>query len=149
DSLHRVWHQDPYWLMNIENSDWTQYIGDETLDWMRGNQDEGCFFDVAVETNSSLYNPKKSDPPPHDFNWWQSPHGPSGYVGTIADYSNFDDWQNPRSLRYFQNIYRRFHTDSVDYLVLPNVDQMVTTVYDPTWLDGDASGETIDGAMME
>ena len=26
---------------------------------------------------------------------------------------------------------------------------MVTTVYDPTWTDGNASGETIDGAMME
>jgi hypothetical protein len=149
DMAHRVWHQDPYWLMNIENDDWTDYNADVTLDWMRGNRNEGCFFDVAVEMNTSLYNPKRSNPAPRNFDWWMSPHGPSGYVGTIAGYPDFDDWQNPRYLRYFQKLYKRFHTDSVDYLVLPNVDQMVTTVYDPLWIDGDAEGPTIDGAMME
>jgi len=149
DSLHRVWHQDPYWLMDIANADWRAYLGDVVLEWMGGNGDDGCFFDVAVEMNVSLYNPRASNPAPRDFNWWQSPHGPVGAVGTIPDYSEFDDWMNPRYLRYFQELYRRFHTAVVDYLVIPNVDQMVTTVYDPVWLDGDDQGETIDGAMME
>lgn len=148
DSAHRVWHQDPAWLMNISNSDYQQYIGDVTLDWMRGNANEGCFFDVAVETNSSLYNPKASDPSPVNFDWWAPPHAPAG-ESQLADRSAFASWMNQRYLACYQNVYKRFHTGDTNYLVIPNTDQMVTTVYDPTWTDGNASGETIDGAMME
>jgi hypothetical protein len=56
---------------------------------------------------------------------------------------------NELYLKYYQNIYRNFHRAVADYLVIPNVDQMITTVYDPVWLDGDNNGETIDGAMIE
>lgn len=152
DSLgtgHRVWHQDPYWLMNTDNADWRRYLGDIALAWMGGNQNEGCFFDVAVETNVSLYNPKSGDPAPWNFNWWEPPHAPLGYTGSTDDRREFADWMNARFLGYFQELYRRFHTSERDYLVIPNVDQMVTTVYDPLWTDGDENGETIDGAMME
>src|SRR5204862_2733180 len=55
---------------------------------------------------------------------------------------------NARYSGYYQPLYSRFHSALVDYLVMPNVDQMVTGWYDPTWLDG-SGGETIDGAMME
>src|SRR5439155_20716757 len=120
-----------------------------SLDWMRGNSNEGCFFDVAVETNSSLYNPKLSDPSPANFDWWAPPHGPAGEAAQTKDRSAFASWMNRRYLGCYQEIYKRFHSDSVDYLVLPNTDQMVTTVYDLAWTDGDANGETIDGAMME
>jgi hypothetical protein len=143
DSLHRVWHSDPAWLMNLSNADWQTYCGDVCLDWMKGNSDEGCFFDVAVETNSFLYHPQSADPAPRNFDWWQSPHGPA------QDRGSFSSWQNKNYLACYQNIYKRFHTSAEDYLIIPNTDQMVTTVYDPLWTDGDANGETIDGAMME
>ncbi len=143
DSLHRVWHQDPAWLMNLRDTNWQNYCGDVCLDWMKGNTDDGCFFDVAVETNSFLYNPKQSDAPPYDFDWWIAPHGPA------ADRGEFSLWQNETYLQCYKKIYKRFHSDTLDYLVIPNTDQMVTTVYDPVWTDGDTTGETIDGAMME
>lgn len=143
DSLHRVWHQDPAWLMNLASDDWRTYMGDVCLDWMKGSTDDGCFFDVAVETNSFLYNPKASNPSPANFDWWITPHGPA------ADRNSFTTWQNKKYRECYQNIYKRFHSDTLDYLVIPNIDQMVTTVYDPVWTDGDANGETIDGAMME
>jgi len=44
-------------------------MGDICLDWMKGNADDGCFFDVAVETNSFLYHPKLSDAAPVNFDW--------------------------------------------------------------------------------
>jgi hypothetical protein len=56
---------------------------------------------------------------------------------------------NDSYLKYFQAIYKKLHDSTVQYLVIPNVDQMVTTVYDPVWLDGDSTMKTIDGAMME
>lgn len=149
DSAHRVWHQDPYWLMNVANDDWRSYVAETVRKWMEGNSNEGCFFDVVVETNVSLYNPKGSNPAPRDFDWWLAPHGPADAVGSLTDRTVFAAWQNERWLRYFQNVYRSFHRATVDRLVLPNVDQMVTTVYDPIWLDGDQNGETVDGAMME
>ena len=149
DSLHRVWHQDPAWLMNLANDDWRSYMGDICLDWMKGNSDEGCFFDVAVETNSSLYNPKAGDPAPVNFDWWAPPHGPAGEASQTQDRPAFSKWMNQKYLGCYQNIYKRFHTAAEDFLVIPNTDQMVTTVYDPVWTDGDANGETIDGAMME
>ncbi len=148
DLAHRVWHGDPAWLMNMANVDWKKYLGDVTLDWMNGNSNEGVFFDVAVETNSSLYNPKSGDPAPVNFDWWAPPHGPSGEASQTQDRSAFSNWMNRRYLGCYQEIYKRFHT-GVDYLVIPNTDQMVTTVYDPLWTDGDSLGETIDGAMME
>jgi len=151
DLAHRVWHQDPAWLMNLADVDWQKYLGDVSLDWMNGNSDEGVFFDVAVETNSTLYNPKSRDPSPVNFDWWAPPHGPAGEASQTQDRAAFATWMNRRFLSCYQNIFKRFHTgvDSLDYLVIPNTDQMVTSVYDPHWTDGDASGETIDGAMME
>lgn len=145
----RVWHQDPYWLMNLDNPDWRQYIGDACLSWMQGNENEGCFFDVAVETNCYLYNPKVQNPAPGNFDWWAPPHHPAQLTAGPADRRAFADWMNAKYRDYFQTIYRRFHAGQTDYLVLPNVDQLVTTVYDPVWLDGDAQGETVDGVMME
>ena len=56
---------------------------------------------------------------------------------------------NGQYLGYWQSIYKRFHTATVDYLIIPNVDQMTTGWYDPVWMEGNAGGETIDGAMME
>jgi hypothetical protein len=152
DSLnvsHRVWHQDPYWLMNLDNADWRRYAGDICRDWMSGNRDEGCFFDVAVETNVTLYNPKAGDPAPWNFNWWEPPHAPLGYAGATDDRGEFATWMNARFAGYFSTIYQRFHSKGGDYLVIPNVDQMVTSVYDPLWTDGAGAARTIDGAMME
>jgi hypothetical protein len=94
-----------------------------------------------------LYHPASGDPAPHNFNWYQSPYGPAGY--TIATLADFAAWMNGQYLGYWQSIYKRFHTSSSDYLILPNVDQMTTGWYDPAWMEGNASGETIDGAMME
>src|SRR5205823_1795847 len=50
DTAHRVWHIDPQWLMNADNADWRTYMGDQCISWMTGNQNEGCFMDVSVET---------------------------------------------------------------------------------------------------
>jgi len=145
----RVWHIDPYWLMNAENEDWQNYLNDQCIDWMRGNDNEGCFFDVSVETYATLYNPNQYNPSPTNFNWWQSPHKPYNFNGNMKSPSDFATWMNNLYLKYYQNIYRNFHRATADYLVIPNVDQMITTVYDPIWLDGDDNGETIDGAMVE
>jgi hypothetical protein len=144
----RVWHSDPYWLMNLDNADWRQYLGDMMLQWLAGNQNEGVFFDEAVETYGGAYNPNVNDPSPINFYWWQFSHFPYGY-GAIGDLSGFAVWENARFLQAFQVLHARFHTAAADYLVIPNVDQMVTGWYDPLWTDGDASGQTIDGAMME
>ena len=149
DSSRRVWHQDPYWLMDIANPDWTDYIAATTNDWIEGTAADGCFFDVAVETNVSLYNPKQGNPPPRDFDWWRAPHGPSDAVGAMTDRSQFDEWMNARFRSYFRWIYYSYHRAVADYLLIPNVDQMVTTVYDPVWMDDTDERSTIDGAMIE
>ena len=148
DSTKRVWHSDPQWTMCLENADWRTYVADATITWMAGLQNEGCFFDVCVETMvHGLYNPASGDPAPHDFDWYLSPYGPAGY--TVATLSDFAVWMNGQYLGYWQSIYKRYHTPSADYLIIPNVDQMVTGWYDPAWMNGNAGGETIDGAMME
>lgn len=148
DPNNRVWHTDPQWTMCLENADWQKYVANVTITWMAGEQDEGCFFDVCVETMvPGLYNPAAGDPAPHDFNWYMSPYGPAGY--TIASLGDFAVWMNAQYLGYWKSIYKRFHTASVDYLILPNVDQMTTGWYDPAWMEGDGGGETIDGAMLE
>lgn len=80
DKANRVWHSDPYWVMNLENNNWRKYVSEITINWMKGNQNEGCFFDVSVETlASSLFHPKSGDPQPYNFNWHLSPYGPLGY----------------------------------------------------------------------
>ena len=147
DTAHRVWHSDPYWLMNPDNNDWRTYMGEQCVSWMSGNENEGCFLDVSVETmTGGLYHPNQNDPMPVNFNWYISPHGPLGYtINTLADFANY---MNARYTGYYQYLYTYFHSAQVDYLMMPNVDQMITGWYDPAWLDG-TSGETIDGAMME
>lgn len=147
-STNRVWHIDPFWAMNLENADWRDYYADNIISWMSGNENEGTFLDVSVETMvSPLYHPNQNDPQPYYFNWYISPHGPAGYsISTLSDFAN---WMNSQYLLFYQYLYRRFHSAIVDYLVLPNTDQMVTGWYDPVWTDGDANGEAIDGAMME
>jgi hypothetical protein len=148
DPANRVWHGDPQWTMCLENADWQKYVADETIRWMAGEKDEGCFFDVCVETMvPGLYHPAAGDPAPHNFNWYQSPYGPAGY--TIASLTDFAAWMNAQYLVYWQSIYKRYHTSTADYLIIPNVDQMTTGWYDPVWMEGSAGGETIDGAMME
>jgi Secretion system C-terminal sorting domain len=148
DPNNRVWHSDPQWTMCLENADWRMYVADATIQWMVGLENEGCFFDVCVETMvPGLYNPAEGDPAPHSFNWCLSPYGPAGY--TVASLSDFAVWMNGQYLGYWQSMYKRYHTSSADYLILPNVDQMTTGWYDPLWMDGSAAGETIDGAMME
>jgi hypothetical protein len=149
DNSHRVWHKDPYWLMDASDENWRQYLVETCNNWMEGNENEGCFFDVAVETNAFLYNPNIYNPEPTNFEWWLAPHKPYNSESAINNRNDFADWMNKMYLDYFQEIYRGFHRAVVDYLVIPNVDQMVTTVYNPTWMDGDDKGETIDGAMME
>jgi hypothetical protein len=145
----RVWHQDPAWLMALDNADWRRYVAETSLEWMRGNANQGMFFDVAVETSASLFRPNEFLAAPVNFNWWQSPHKPAGYAGSIASRAAFSAYMNEAYLRYFQHIYAQFHRGDSAFLVLPNADQMITTVYDPVWLDGDAAGETVDGIMAE
>ena len=149
DSAHRVWHQDPYWLMNLNDKNWAEYVTATTLGWMFDSENEGCFFDVSVETNVSLYNPKSSNPAPGNFNWWELPHKPTNAGIEITDRNAFALWMNGSFRQYFQNIYSLYHQDPEIYLIIPNVDQMATTVYDPVWLQGNGLGETVDGAMME
>jgi len=143
----RVWHLDPYWLMNIKNTDWNNYLAETTISWIEGMENDGFFFDVAVEMNAYFYNPTKYNPDSWGFNWWESPHNILGEKS--MNLNEFYIWQNENIKQYFQNIYKKFHSGGNEYLVLPNVDQMVTTIYDPIWLDGDENGETIDGAMIE
>ncbi|HUI93388.1 MAG TPA: T9SS type A sorting domain-containing protein [Chitinivibrionales bacterium] len=148
DSNNRVWHGDPQWTMCLENADWQKYVADVSINWMTGEQDDGAFFDVCVETMvPGLYHPQQGDPAPHNFNWYLSPYGPAGY--TVATLGDFATWMNGQYLGYWQSIYKRFHTASADFLILPNIDQMTTGWYDPVWTEGGAAGETIDGAMME
>lgn len=148
DSNKRVWHGDPQWTMCLENADWQKYVADATINWMTGEQDDGCFFDVCVETMvPGLYHPAAGDPAPHNFNWYLSPYGPAGY--TVAALGDFAVWMNAQYMGYWQYVYKRFHASSADYLILPNVDQMTTGWYDPSWMEGTVNGETIDGAMME
>lgn len=64
---------------------------------------------------------------PHNFNWYLSPYGPAGY--TVATLGDFSVWMNAQYLGYWQAIYKRFHAPSVDYLIIPNVDQMTTGWY--------------------
>lgn len=149
DAAHRVWHNDPAWLMNLQSDVWTHYVVDVCNEWMQGNDDDGCFFDVAVETNSSLYNPKLSNPAPGNFDWWAPPHGAAGDAAQTATRAKFAQWMNGILNLYFTSVWKGLHGPGFDHLVIPNTDQMVTTVYDPTWTDGGDGGETIDGAMME
>ena len=149
DPQHRVWHKDPYWLMDASDENWRKYLVESCFDWMEGNKNEGCFFDVAVETNSYLYNPNIYNPEPTNFEWWLAPHKPYNIDHPVEDRHDFSAWMNDMYLEYFQKIYNDFHSGEIDYLVIPNVDQMVTTVYDPIWMDGDENGEAIDGAMIE
>lgn len=149
DPAHRVWHLDPYWVMNLENADWRRYLSATCENWMAGNESEGCFFDVAVETNAFFYNPRRQNPAPGDFDWWADPHRPAQNTGVFDGRRAFADWMNFQYRAYFQAIYRDFHSSQPQRLVIPNVDQMVTSVYDPVWLSGDSSGETVDGVMME
>jgi putative glycosyl hydrolase-like family 15 (GHL15) protein/type IX secretion system substrate protein len=149
DFDHRVWHRDPYWLMDASNSNWRKFLIETCQNWMLGNENEGCFFDVAVETNSYLYNPNIHNPEPTQFEWWLEPHKPYNSAEAINDRHDFANWMNEMYLEYFQEIYKEFHSGDEQYLVIPNVDQMVTTVYNPTWMDGNENGETIDGAMIE
>lgn len=149
DSLHRVWHQDPYWLMDVSNSNWREYIVSTSLIWMDEMTCDGCFYDVSVEWNCSLYNPKSGNPEPGNFNWWEYPHKPATYPEDMTDRSVYAKWQNGMYLQYFQALYSYFHESGSVYLLIPNIDQMITTVYDPTWLEGNMLGQTVDGAMME
>ena len=144
----RVWCQDPYWLMNMQNNDFRNYMSDIITEWMDGNTDEGWFADMSVETMvAPIYNPNQYDASPYNFDWFITPHSP--YGTTINTLSDFSTWMNNVYLGYYQFLYPHLHTGTVDYLILPNVDQMVTSWYDPTWIDGNASGQTLDGAMME
>lgn len=145
----RVWHIDPAWLMNVADTNWRSYLAATCLEWMQGNRNQGTFFDVAVETSVNLYNPNSGNPVPGNFNWWESPHRPFGSPGLMTTRSQFAAYMNGLYREYFQSVYRRFHASDTAYLVIPNVDQMITTVYDPVWLDGDAAGETVDGVMIE
>jgi hypothetical protein len=145
---HRVWHNDPAWLMAIGDFDYHRYLSDVTRDWMQGNADDGCFFDVAVEMFSSLYNPKASDPAPYNFDWTLPPHHPAKSE-LLSDFQLRSQWVNRQFFSCYGQVHNSLHHDTT-FLVIPNVDQMVTTVYDPVWLDGDTAGVvTIDGAMME
>lgn len=145
----RVWHRDPYWLMNMDDAHWRAYLSAVSLEWMSGNGNQGMFFDVAVETNASLFNPNVWNPQPGNFDWWMAPHKPYGYAGTMDSRTKFSQYMNNTYRSYFQHVYRAFHAADTAFLVLPNTDQMITTVYDPVWLDGDAQGETVDGVMVE
>ena len=145
----RVWHIDPYWLMNMNDDNWREYITETCLDWLAGNANQGMFFDVAVETSASLYNPNTSNPAPGNFNWWEDPHRPYGYTDPITTRRQLADSMNATYRGYFRHIYSAFHAGDTAQLVLPNVDQMITTVYDPLWLDGDVDGPTVDGVMIE
>ncbi|MFC2131570.1 T9SS type A sorting domain-containing protein [Bacteroidota bacterium] len=149
DADHRVWHKDPYWLMNMKNEDWSDYLIDQCNSWMEGNSDEGCFFDVSVEPYAYLYCPNQYAPEPVNFDWWKTPHKPYNSDESYDTPSDYAVKVNELYLKYYQKIYSSFHRATVDYLVIPNVDQMITTVYDPVWMDGDDNGETIDGAMIE
>nr|MDA3842866.1 putative glycoside hydrolase [Candidatus Kapabacteria bacterium] len=142
----RVWHRDPYWLMNLDNADWRTYVAAACKEWMTGNTNEGCFFDVSVETSWNYYNPSDISGDPYNFNWWETPYG----LDPIDNRNDLAIYMNDTYLDYYSTIYQAFHSATVDYLVIPNIDQMVTSVYDPYWTDGsDTQGETIDGAMIE
>ncbi len=147
DSINRVWHSDPQWTMSLSDTNWCNYLCEVTLNWMSGNQNEGCFFDVAVEEMPGLFNPASGDPSPYNFNWELSPYGPAG--DSVYNLTDFSNWMNNQYLGYFQTVYKKFHSSSCDYLIIPNVDQMITGWYDETWMDGDINGESIDGAMTE
>jgi hypothetical protein len=148
--INRVWHIDPQWVMNGADHNWKKYISETCLDWMDGNNNEGCFFDVSIETNvPGMHFPNQWAPSPVNFEWWMNPHKLANLNKLINDRSEFADFQNDIFKNYYQYIFKQFHKGTNDYLVIPNVDQMVTTVYNPIWLGGDSKGETIDGAMME
>ena len=117
DSLnvsHRVWHQDPYWLMNASNPTWVNYLSSMMIEWMSGMDDDGVFFDVAVETYGWAYHPKQDT---EGYYWWKSPHFPYGW-SPLPDLSDFATWQNAQYTTLYTSNHSSFHNSTFDRLVI-------------------------------
>lgn len=115
---------------------------------MDSNRNEGCFLDFAIETSLNLFHPQATDTgTTNNFNWYINPHSPAN--ANIYTLAQFSSWQNKRYSSLFKKLYKKFHSDTIDYMIIPNVGQMITSWYDPTWLDDSSGIKKTDGAMME
>ncbi len=146
DPNNRVWHTDPQWTMCLENADWQKYVADETINWMTGEQNEGCFFDVCVETMvPGLYNPAAGDPAAAQLQLVPQPVRARGlHRRHTRRLFRLDERPVPWILAgYLQKIPCAVRRLS-HYSQRRSDDHRLVR-----WMEGNVNGETIDGAMME
>ncbi|MEB2312406.1 MAG: putative glycoside hydrolase [Polyangiaceae bacterium] len=116
----RIHYPDPFWLMNLDSSEWRSYLFDTLLEWQGYATDKatGVFLDVAFHPWYG-YQPT---------GWWAPKAGGSSHAA-LASY-----W-NPRASAYFKAMRAAFAATSQHprYLVIPNPDSLVDE--EPAFLD--------------
>ncbi len=108
----RIYYPDPFWLMNIDSTEWRSYLFDTLITWQGypTAKATGVFLDVAFHP---WYNYKPD-------NWWSQKAGGSSHTALA-------NWWNPRATAYFKAMRAAFAKTSSHprYLVIPNPDSLV------------------------
>ncbi len=115
----RIYYPDPFWLMNIDSTEWRSYLFDTLIAWQGypTTKATGVFLDVAFHP---WYNYKPDQ-------WWAQKAGGSSHT----DLAN---WWNPKATAYFKAMRAAFAPTASHprYLVIPNPDSLVDE--EPTFL---------------
>ncbi len=116
----RVSYPDPFWLMNVDSTEWRSYLFDTLVEWQAYPTDKatGVFLDVAFHP---WYNYQPDQ-------WW----APKAGGGSHTDLAN---WWNPRATAYFKAMRVAFAPTATHprYLVIPNPDSLIDE--EPAFLD--------------
>ena len=108
----RIYYPDPFWLMNIDSTEWRSYLFDTLIEWQGypTTKATGVFLDVAFHP---WYNYKPGQ-------WWAQKAGGSSHT----DLAN---WWNPRATAYFKAMRAAFAKTASHprYLVIPNPDSLI------------------------
>jgi len=121
-SGNRVSYPDPFWLMDVQSSEWTQYMGDTMTTWAQTfatTESTGFFFDVGFHP---WYNYAPAT-------WWSTLAGGTSHTALAT-------WWNPIAKAYFNALRAAFAPNGshARYLVIPNPDALVDE--EPEFLDG-------------
>ena len=121
-SGNRVSYPDPFWLMDVQSSEWMQYMSDTMTTWAKTfatTQSTGFFFDVGFHP---WYNYSPAT-------WWSTLAGGTSHTQLAT-------WWNPIAKAYFNALRSAFAAtaDHARYLVIPNPDALVDE--EPEFLDG-------------